>query len=430
MRKKFFISVCLCGLLWFSACELQEPEPQPGQGKLYYVAPGGNDGNNGSRNSPWKSVQYALGRLEAGDTLTIMEGTYRESLYLSKSATAEKKIQIKGEKLATTILDGVTATRDLFFIEKSAYIEISNLTFTRAPRAGLRLSYAHNVTVYNCVFAYNGRWGIFTDFSNRSSIRNNEIYGSVTEHGVYISNSSDNATVSNNVIHHNYAAGIQFNADPSAGGDGISSDCVIENNVIYENGYAGGAAINVASVRNSTIQNNMIYDNYAGGIACWDDNQGPSWGCKDLTIIHNTVFFQSQQGRWALSLRNGSTGCNIYNNILAGGARGGLEFSENSLPGLRSDGNVFHRNNSPLVISDDKARTYTLLNWQTAGYDPKSISETPQNIFKNIFSGDLHLKDICRAKDLGVNRNLLYDYEGDVRPRGNGPDAGADETKQ
>ncbi|MCP5105540.1 MAG: hypothetical protein GY950_19290 [bacterium] len=435
MKKKYFFKIgCIVvGLfLLFGGCKVTVPGGDNGDGEeeppvQFYVSPGGNDSNDGSLEAPWQTIQHGLDNLEPGHTLNIAVGTYRENLHMSRSGTAAKKIHLKGEDFATTILDGIEADRDIFFIENANYIEISQLAFTRAPRAGLRLSYSHYIDIHNCLFANNGRWGVFTDFSDNTKIENIEAYGSVEEHGIYISNSSDNAVIRNNIIHHNYASGIQVNADPSEGGDGISSGCLIENNLVFENGWGGAAGINLASVRDSVIQNNMIYSNYAGGIAAWDDGQGTQWGCKNLTIIHNTIYFRPTEGRWAVSLKNGSTGARIYNNILAGGRRGGFEFNSNCLTGIEIDYNIYFRFDAIFLVTYEDVRHYTLSQWQAAGYDHNSISDSPQNLFMDTGNGDFHLGDTSNAVDMGTDRGLEYDFEGTARPQGAGPDVGADE---
>ncbi len=53
--------------------------------------------------------------------------------------------------------------------------------------------------------------------------------------------------------------------------DGRGFNYIIEGNVINGNGRAGGAAINLAGVRESLIQNNLVYGNYSSGIAEWDN---------------------------------------------------------------------------------------------------------------------------------------------------------------
>lgn len=395
----------------------------------FYVSPEGSNSNDGSQENPWQTIQHGLDNIQPGQTLNILAGTYAEILYLSRPGSENSKIRIIGESFETVVLDGSNVPRDLFFLENTEFIELSNMTFFNAPRAGLRLSQSDNVEIRNCRFAQNGRWGVFTDFSDYTTIENCEAFGSAAEHGIYISNSSDNAVIRNNYVHSNYASGIQINADPSMGDDGISSNCLIENNLVYENGMAGGAAINLASVRDSVIQNNYIYYNYAGGIAAWDDGQGSQWGSKNLTIIHNTIFFLAANGRWAISLKNGSTDAEIYNNILDGGLRGGFEFSTDSLPGLVIDYNIYYRANSIFMVTQEDVRDYTLGQWQAAGYDLNSLFENPWNTFEDVNNAGFHLRSSSNAVDMGVDTGLTYDFEGDTRPQGSGPDVGADEVR-
>jgi len=186
--------------------------------------------------------------------------------------------------------------------------------------------------------------GIFTAFAEYFTAQYNECSYSSEEHGIYHSNSGDNAVLCYNTCHHNSGCGIQINADPSMGGDGISSNNKITHNILYENGTAGGAAINLASVRDSLIANNLMYNNSAGGIAAWDDGQGYQWGSKNNKYYNNTVHMPSN-GRWAINLGNGSTGCLVKNNILIheSNFRGGLEIDGSSLEGFSSDYNIITR---------------------------------------------------------------------------------------
>ena len=74
---------------------------------------------------------------------------------------------------------------------------------------------------------------------------------------------------------------------------------------------SGGAAINLASVRNCVIRNNVIVNDQwinSTGIALWDNAAGTQWGCKDNLIEHNTVAYTALKGRYAIGLMNGSTG--------------------------------------------------------------------------------------------------------------------------
>lgn len=394
----------------------------------YYVSLIGNNNNNGSITSAWRSIQYALNRLSPGDRLYIARGTYREQLYMNRSGDSTGRILIRGEKANVTIIDGSSAARDLLFLEGVRAIDIYDLTFTKAPRSGVRLSFAHGIVMRRCIFSNNGRWGLFTDFSNYTGVFNCQAYGSKIEHGIYISNSSDNVVIRANKVHHNQCSGIQINSDPSMGGDGISSNCTIEANVVYENGKGGGSAINLASVRNSKIQNNILYNNYAGGIGAWDDGQGSQWGSQNLSIFHNTVYFRPGEGRWAISLKNGSTGAQIYNNLLIGGRRGAFEYNGNCLDNIQIDYNIFYSAGISTLVTNEDTAWYTLAAWQAEGYDLHTDTSTPQDLFINHTNGNFHIKTTSLALDNAFPVNVNTDYESTPRPRGAGPDIGADEN--
>jgi parallel beta-helix repeat protein len=214
------------------------------------------------------------------------------------------------------------------------------------------------------------------------------------------------------------------------GGDGISLNCTVDSNICYENGRSGGAAINLASVRSSTISNNVIYNNYAGGIAAWDDGQGIQWGCKNLNILNNTIYFRSGEGRWAVSLKNGSSNAVILNNILLGGSKGGFEFTDDSRSGLNINYNIYFSSGSNHVaMNDSQGKSWNLNEWKALGYDLSSIWAEHSSIMINIITGDPHLKPGSSAIDRGTAVQLFTDYEGDQRPQGAGFDIGADEKK-
>lgn len=422
-------------LLLISGCAVHKnsgnsnnQETEDNSTPTFYVSTVGDDSNSGTKDSPWKTIQHALETLSPGEKAIIRSGIYNEKLYMDRSGSEGKMIQIMGESATETVLEGNGLSRDLIFIEGADYIEISNLLIRNAERAGIRLSYSNHIELSDLTIKDCGKWGVFTDFSNYTTVENCDISGSEDEHGIYLSNSSDNGTIRGNRVYNNVASGIQINADPSMGGDGISSNCLIENNIVYGNGKWGGAAINLASVRDSTIQNNIIYNNYAGGIAGWDDGQGYEWGSKNLLIIHNTIIFESGEGRWAISLKNGSSNAKVFNNILCGGRRGGFEFNTGSLSGIEINNNIYYRFGSNYMVSDEDDIDYTLSQWQGRGYDKNSFFAEPSTIFVDFSGLNFHLKSTSAALDKGVDKNLKYDFEGDSRPQGGGPDIGADES--
>ena len=64
-----------------------------------YVSPKGNDANAGTADSPLKSVQKAVNKAKAGDTVKLLPGIFRENVTVSnKAGTAEKPITICGSR--------------------------------------------------------------------------------------------------------------------------------------------------------------------------------------------------------------------------------------------------------------------------------------------------------------------------------------------
>jgi hypothetical protein len=101
-----------------------------GGGNTYYVDPSGNDANDGSQASPWKTIHHAADVVAAGDTVLINPGTYSvaQQISITTSGTASDPITFKGNG------DGVVVDLrpyngrnglEIFFAD---YIVIDNLT--------------------------------------------------------------------------------------------------------------------------------------------------------------------------------------------------------------------------------------------------------------------------------------------------------------
>jgi len=65
------------------------------RGASYYVSPSGNDASAGTQTQPFATIQFAMNRLTAGDTLYIRAGDYHETVSLGKSGAAGAPITIQ-----------------------------------------------------------------------------------------------------------------------------------------------------------------------------------------------------------------------------------------------------------------------------------------------------------------------------------------------
>jgi Protein of unknown function (DUF1565) len=73
----------------------------------FFVSVKGNDSNNGrSVKSPWRSINQALERVVAGDSVYVLGGVYEEVLEIRKSGTDGKPVSLLAYQDQTPILDG------------------------------------------------------------------------------------------------------------------------------------------------------------------------------------------------------------------------------------------------------------------------------------------------------------------------------------
>ena len=399
----------------------------------YYVAPSpsGNDANPGSQAAPWRTLQKAGDVASAGDDVIVLPGTY-QGFRPRHSGTAQAPVRFLAQSGVVVSSPGSSnSNSDNIWVRDVDYVVIDGFETTAAPRAGIAVQgepdvNAAGIVIRNCFCHHNSRWGIFTAFARDLVIENNETSYSAVEHGIYVSNSGDRPTVRRNHSHHNHASGIQLNADPAQmgadpndpQGDGIITGALLELNVIHDNGAAGGAAINLASVRTSLFRNNLIYNNQSTGIAGWDDGDGSAFGTRDNRFVGNTIV-QPANARFAIGLKNGSVNNAVFDNILIhSGTRGSLEVDPSSQPGLQSDYNIVVD-----VFSDD-TDFFSLAEWRVNGWDVHSIIANPASLFAA--ANDYHLAAGSPARDAGIAlSDLPSDLDGTARPQGAKFDVGA-----
>jgi len=137
-------------------------------GSLFYVSPWGNNLDDGSFAKPWKTIQFAIDKIEESDALTtlvIKSGIYNERLLFS--GDEDSNIHLKGEKGA--VLDG----SGLNPVGQQALVEIYN---------------AHHVIVENL------------ELRNFKTPRGFELLS--TPMGIFINGTSHDINITKNSVHH------------------------------------------------------------------------------------------------------------------------------------------------------------------------------------------------------------------------------------
>lgn len=382
--------------------------PAPPGGRKLYVAPDGVDAGACDEQAPCRQIAQAAAQLQPGDSVLVADGLYKRFTIKGVKGTLQWPIAVFATGMNAVVNGeencghGDPACRDSILIDGSSYITVDGLRSRGAARAGLAVLNSTHIQVRNGVFGPNWQWGVFTGFVDDMIIENNEAFGSLTQHGIYFSNSGDRVTIRNNWVHDNIACGIQINADytlkPAPGAyagpvDGITTQALIEGNVIHGNGSLGGAAINLDGVQDSIVRNNLIFGNMARGIVNYGDADGIEdhsahdgdgrWGPKGM-LVENNIIIQPRGVRSGLLFRF-SVGKNIArNNILIhqDPGRAGLELaSKKDAELLDSDHNVLDR----VAVGSDEhpplGSVISLEAWQEDyGKDKHSRSVAPDEL--------------------------------------------------
>jgi len=398
----------------------------PAAAAVYHVAPVGNDGNAGTQAAPFRQIRRALQVVRAGDTVLVADGAYLgfDVRGLNGAAAAPIVIQAGGPNVNVLPTTDRPDNRDTIFVTYSSHIVLDGLHSFNANRAAVRVDQSPQVTVRNGVYGNNAVWGIFTDFSDDLLLENNDCYGSRAEHGIYVSNSGDRPRVRGNRLHDNARCGLHMNGDVWAGGDGIISGALVENNVVFNNGVGGGSGINMDGVQDSTVRNNLVYGNHATGISAYRDQGGQ--GPRNLRILNNTVD-QAADGRWAVHISETTGPITLRNNILKNRHlwRGSLEFTTSQdAANTDSDYNVMD-----WVTTDWGSTRISLAQWQSRGRDLHSFSAPIDGLWANPALGDYTLPTASPALDRGAALttaplDVLVDRAGLPRPQGGAWDLG------
>ena len=335
--------------------------PNCPRAKCYYVATSGNDGNDGTETSPFKTLDKAESVARENEGVVVRAGNYEvtnpifpKSGQYWKSYNGER-VYIKGTKAQAT-----------FDIEEKKNIVIDGFILDEAWKSIIRAFNSTNISVLNSVIfdwdksntAYYA--GIKYVATTYSRIANNEFYSeadSTSNATAAIEFTGSHATglygTGGNIVENNYIhgdkldngiwgdvrAGSPFfkgglniwrnNIIENVGGNGFrletGSSALIYNNIIINPGNSGFAFRSCTDIVNTVVKNNVVYNPGYFGINIDDSPHSDSGAdsCDftnakhiNLTVKNNIIYMKKNIVAIKVDEHSANEPLNIFSNNL------------------------------------------------------------------------------------------------------------------
>ena len=353
-RSNFFNHICLIVILLSTFSHAQD----------YYVSNElGSDGNDGLETSPFQTINRAISEVEAGGTVYVMEGTYRNQNYgtvdvsnyinmnnphvvtINKSGTAGAYITLKNYPGHTPIIQfdgrgGIVISNDMNYIIVEGFEVVG-------PAASITYAEAYANREYKVLAASDPDDDInynHTYFSGKG------IWGGYGAHHHII--------VRNNIVHDTAGSGIRFND---------SDHITIEYNEVYNTTWwtssASSAVVFAETIASTEADNgtdvkmvmrgNLVYNNwnripfYVTQLPDNSGNTNPNYG----TATYNNIL--DGQGLYVTRSDDNYYGTFLFeNNVCVNNGKNGINF-DNSLgaPAIIQN-NTFYYNGVHEIIQD------------------------------------------------------------------------------
>ncbi|MDG1041989.1 MAG: right-handed parallel beta-helix repeat-containing protein, partial [Flavobacteriaceae bacterium] len=301
----------------------------------------GSDGNDGSETSPFQTINRAISEVEAGGTVYVMEGIYRNQNYgtvdvtnytnmsnphvvtINKSGTEAGYITLKNYPNHTPIIEfdgkgGIQIANDMHYIIVEGFEVIG-------PSQAINYQMAMDNRAYKVSVAEDGDTSTNYTHSYFSGIG---IWGGYGAH--------HHIKIRNNIVHDTPGSGIRFND---------SDHITIENNTVYNTTWwtssASSAVVYAETIASSEADNgmdikmimrgNLVYNNwnripfYVTQLPDNSGNENPNYGTADYNNIVDG------QGLYVTRSDPGYNGTFLFeNNVCVNNGKNGINF-DNSL---------------------------------------------------------------------------------------------------
>jgi hypothetical protein len=281
----------------------------PMSSSVHYIGPKGNDTNEGSVSHPWATFQHADEVAKPGDTMIILDGTYRGRVVLASSGTPDHPITYRARNKRRAKLVGTGSGVGSAVVGlNGGYIIIQDFDITGTDANGIILAYSGSIANHNQAIG---------NYVHDMVVPCNSDSGTAIESGA----GDDYVGISHNDMIGNLVVNITPDGGCPGGhqASGLFAETpysVIADNIVINSGYGiqcWHAARNVAIVGNTLINNLRSITVGAG--------DAPHGVTNDYSLVQHNIIFHSESFAIAETGRTGVHNRYIDNLIYRGNTK-------------------------------------------------------------------------------------------------------------
>ena len=275
----------------------------------YHVsATNGNNNNPGNQpDKALRTIQAAINKAQAGDTIIIRTGTYAERLHIQKPGTVDAPITITAQEGEQPVIDGanlnIPIDSALVIIQQSQDVTLNGLTIRNAGGRGILITRSSRITVRGVTINSCYAGGLHTGQCDTVLIEGCRIHDCARRflaHGperlnvALLTRNSKKVTLQNNQVYENSDEGIAVSVG--------CNEVVVRKNTCFDN---RNGQISITSAVDVVVDSNLCYHTGRPEFLTLNEQRSPG-------IVKYDLWRYQTRGQW--HTRN----VKVLNNIIVG----------------------------------------------------------------------------------------------------------------